>query len=170
MTGVTHLKHGQAILHRTPSKFVSFAWGSKRMAVAMPRGGNWVVWPHFASYLGLLNGKDSSQRHAVLVDLESDIHPNHFTVCGTLERCDGQIAQDFAIASLESDVVLYIERLRVKDGYRLESRETGVVGHEYPLQSSRRTIFGNFGREELIGLGNPAILHAPLPGPDGNNS
>ena len=59
-SGVTYLKFAQAILHRTPTKFTSFAWGPKRMALALPENGSWVVWPHFASYLGLVNDKDSS--------------------------------------------------------------------------------------------------------------
>lgn len=159
ITGVTQLKHAQAILHRTPSKFVSFAWGSKRMALAMPRGGNWVVWPHYASCLGLVNQKDGSQRNATLADLHCDVHPNSFTVTGTLERLKDQVAQDFSLASPETDIVVYIERLRVKDGFRVTSRETGIVGHEYPLDSNTRTLYGRFGRREVVGLGNPEAIH-----------
>ena len=159
ITGVTHLEHGQAILHRTPGKFASFAWGSKRMALAMPRGGNWVVWPHFASYLGLVNGKDGSRRNAALVDLDYQLQPNRFTATGTLKRLEGQVEQDFSLASLESDVVVYIERLRVKDGFRMTSRETGIVGHEYPLDSNTRTLFGRFGRKEVVGLSDREAVH-----------
>lgn len=159
ITGVTHLKHGQAILHRTPSKFVSFAWGSKRMALAMPRGGNWVVWPHYASYLGLINQKDGSQRNATLSDLHYDIHASHFAVTGALRRLGGQVTHDFAIASFEGDVVVYIERLRTNDGFRVTSRETGIVGHEYSLGSNTRAFYGRFGRRDIIGLGNDEAVH-----------
>jgi hypothetical protein len=159
ITGVTRLEHGQAILHRTPHKFASFAWGRQRMALAIPRGGSWVVWPHFASYSGQINGQDASQRNAVLVDLQEDIHPDRFTVCGRPQRCNGQIQQDFVVASLREEIMVYIERLRVKDGCRIESRETGIVGHEYPLDSNRRMIFGGFGSRDLVGVGNPAAIH-----------
>ncbi|MBN1590854.1 MAG: hypothetical protein JW888_15180, partial [Pirellulales bacterium] len=46
-SGVRFFEHGRAIVHRTPTKFVSFAWGSNRMALALPRDGTWVAWPHF---------------------------------------------------------------------------------------------------------------------------
>jgi hypothetical protein len=159
ITGVTRLEHGQAILHRTPGKFASFAWGRQRMALVMPRGGNWVVWPHFASYLGLINGRDGSRKNARLVNLHEDIHSSHFTVCGTLQRCAGQIVQDFAIASLEQDIVVYIERLRANVGFRIQSRETGIVGHEYPHDSNQRRVVGAFGQKEFVGVGNSAAIY-----------
>lgn len=31
--------------------------------------GNWVLWSHLSSYLGIVDGKDSSRRSAELVDL-----------------------------------------------------------------------------------------------------
>jgi hypothetical protein len=158
ITGVTHLEHGQAILHRTPSKFVSFAWGSKRMALAMPRGGNWVVWPHYASYLGRINQKNASSRNATLTRLQHDIQASQFTVTGMLQRQEGRVTQDFAIASVEGDVVVYIEHLRVGEGFCVMTRETGVVGHEYPLDANTRSLYGRFGRKEVIGLGNKAAV------------
>ena len=151
IAGVTRLEHGRAILHQTPSKFVSFAWGSQRMALVMPHRGDWTVWPHCASYLGLINGQDASQNNADLLIIDDNIQPDYFTVTGSLQRCDGQVTQDFAIASLKQDVVIYIERLRVKDGFSIDSRETGIVGHEYPLESNRRDIYGDFGRQEIVG-------------------
>ena len=154
ITGVTRLKHGRAILHRTPSKFVSFAWGSKRMALAVPRGGNSVVWPHYASYLGLVNQKDGSQRNATLADLHYDIHPDRFTVTGTLRRLDGEVSQSFAIASLERTTS------RTSNGCGRKtvsaSRKTGVVGHEYPLDANTRTLYGRFGRK-TSSRGNRAV-------------
>ncbi len=41
----------------------------------------------------------------------------------------------------------------------MDTRETGIIGHEYPLDSNRRAIFGQFGREELVGLGNQETVH-----------
>jgi len=154
------LKYGQAILHRTPSKFVSFAWGSKRMALALPREGNWVAWPHYASYLGLIDGKDGSRRSkTTLTGLQYTIEPTRFSVMGTLHRLKDKVTQDFAIVSLEKDVAVYIERLRAKPGFQPKSRETGVIGHEYPLESNRRTLYGQFGQREVVGVGNEKRVH-----------
>jgi hypothetical protein len=107
----------------------------------------------------LINGKDGSRRHAELVDFSEDVNTRSFSVCGTLRRAAGQMAHDFAIASLRKDIVVYVERLRVPNGCRIDSRETGVVGHEYPLDSNTRAIFGAFGRREIVGLGNPPTVH-----------
>jgi hypothetical protein len=93
------------------------------------------------------------------VDLNEDVHPNHFSVCGTLRRGEEGLEQDFAIASLEKDIVVYIERLRMAHDYRIASRETGIVGHEYPLESNTRVLFGRFGRKEFVGLGNKQMIH-----------
>ncbi len=129
ISGVTLFKYGKAIVHRTPSKLVSFAWGQQRMGTALPRHGNWVVWPHYASYLGLIDGQVPSQRHAELRSLKHVEHANGFSVCGTLRRKQGPVTQDFALLSPAEDLVVYIERLRADGPVR--ERETGVVGHEY---------------------------------------
>ena len=159
VSGVRHLGHGRAILHRTPTKFVSFSWGPKRMALALPQQGNWVIWPHFASYLGIIHGKDASERNAKLTVLHPDIGDHCFAVAGTLTRFDGQVTQQFAYASLEKDVTVYVERLTIADGFRLTARETGVVGHEYALGTNTRELRGSFGKMQVVSLGGRANVH-----------
>ena len=158
-TGVKHLEFAKAILHRTPTKFASFSWGPKRIAIAMPTNGNWVVWPHFASYLGLVNGKEPSRRYAELTKLNHAIGADSFTVTGRLSRLDGQVTQDFAFASLPSDVTVYVERLTAAEGSRVTSRETGVVGHEYDLGTNERVFHGPFGTQQVVGVGGEAKTH-----------
>ncbi|HLA84558.1 MAG TPA: hypothetical protein VJL29_07170 [Thermoguttaceae bacterium] len=160
VTGVRHLAHGQAILHRTPTKFASFAWGSNRMGLALPYDGNWTVWPHFASYTGLVDGRDASRRAgATIVKLNPQVEADRFAATGEIKRLGGRVTQDFAFASLKKDVVVYIERLQAKDGFRPKTRETGVVGHEYPLGENTRTLFGRFGRKQVVALGNARAVH-----------
>jgi len=158
-TGVRYLKYARAILHRTPTKFASFTWGPKRIAIAMPTNGNWVVWPHFASYLGLINGKEPSGRYAELAELNHTIGADRFAVTGRLKRLGGQVTQDFAFASLPSDVTVYIERLTTEEGFGVTSRETGVVGHEYDLGTNERILHGRFGTQRLVGAGGEAKTH-----------
>lgn len=159
ISGVRRLEYAHAILHRTPTKFASFSWGPKRLALAMPRDGNWVVWPHFASYLGLLNGEEPSGSLARIEGVTYDVQPNSFTVSGTLKRSKGGVIQDFGYASLPGDLTIYIERLRVDEGSRLAARETGVVGHEYEFGTNRRLLYGRFGRKEVRGFGGrPGVL------------
>ncbi|NQT15462.1 MAG: hypothetical protein HQ582_22080, partial [Planctomycetes bacterium] len=157
--GVRHLESGSAILHRTPTKFASFSWGPKRMALALPRDGNWVVWPHFASYLGIVDGQDPSVKNAKLTRFESDVGNDHFTVAGTLKRCGGRLTHDFAFASLTKDVTVYVERLTPVEGFSYSTRETGVIGHEYPLGANTRRLYGRFGEIEVVALGGRAEVH-----------
>jgi len=158
-SGVFHLESGDAILHRTATKFASFSWGPKRMGLALPRDGNWVVWPHFASYLGIVDGQDPSAKNAKLTRLKSDVGEDRFTVAGTLQRCRGRLVHDFAFASLPEDVTVYVERLTPGEGFSYSTRETGVIGHEYALGATTRRLYGRFGEMEVVALGGRAEVH-----------
>jgi hypothetical protein len=153
ISNVTHLEYARAIVHRTPSKFASFSWGAKRMALAMPRNGSWVTWPHFASHVGRINGKDASEQNAKLALLNHNVEANRFSVTGTLQRCDGGVTQDFSYASLTKDITVYIERFRLHNGFEITSRETGIVGHEYELGHNHRILSGRHGMTKTVGIG-----------------
>lgn len=158
-TGTRHLAAGKTVVHRTPSKFASFTWAQKRMGLALPRDGTWVIWPHFASYLGIFDGRDSSQRNARLEDIHVDVQPESFQISGVLLRCNGKLVQDFCYASPPGDYTVYIERLQAKKDFRPESRETGVIGLEYPLGSNHRVLFGPWGTLKTTGYGGQAKIH-----------
>ncbi|MBN1341092.1 MAG: hypothetical protein JXQ73_00325 [Phycisphaerae bacterium] len=153
ITGIRYLPHARAILHRTPSKFASFSWGPKRMALAMPRDGSWVIWPRFASYLGRINGEDSSSRHARLERIGHAVRPDGFWVLGELSRLGGQARHAFAYASLAKDVTVYIERLSGSGTAEISGRETGIIGHEYGLGSNERTLYSRQGSTRVFGEG-----------------
>jgi len=155
-SGVRHLASAQAVLHRTPTKFASFSWAQKRMALALPRDGNWVVWPHFASYLGILDGQDPSRTNAALDGVRLQVTADAFRVSGTLRRCDGRLIHDFLFASPADDLTVYVERLRPQAGFRLKQRETGIIGLEYELGTNQRELHGQFGTLTAIGYGGQA--------------
>jgi hypothetical protein len=160
VSGTRHLVSSKAVVHRTPSKFASFSWSQKRMALSMPRDGTWVIWPHFASYLGILEGQDSSQRNAPLNGLRVETQPDGFRVSGTLRRCGGKLGQDFFFDSSPGDFTVYIERLRMAEGFRPKSRETGVIGLEYPLGSNERSLYGPWGTVKTTGYGGHSQVRA----------
>jgi hypothetical protein len=130
-SGVRLLPAGKAIVHRTPTKFASLAWRRKRLALSLPTGGNWVVWPHFASHLGLLEGEAPSESRARLVRIRQELMPEGFWGVGQLSRLKGRVRHDFAFVSPPSDVTFYFERIRAAPDFRYTERETGIVGHEY---------------------------------------
>lgn len=154
---VTYLETARAIVQRTPTKFASFAWGPKRMALALPQNGSWVVWPHTSSYLGYINEQESST--AKLLRVRPDVQTNRFRVTGSLQRCDGKVTQDFAFVSLPGDLTIYVERLRAAEDFKLTARETGVIGHEYDLGRNTRMLYGRFGKMTMQGVGGKESVH-----------
>ncbi len=153
VTGVRYLESARALLHRTPTKFASFSWGPKRMALAMPRNGTWVIWPHFSSYLGRINGEGSSSKHTRLEGIRHEIRPDGFWVVGALSRLGGKVQHAFAYASLAKDVTVYIERLSGPGGAKISDRQTGVIGHEYGFGSNERRLHGRHGSTRVVGEG-----------------
>src|SRR5690606_5856821 len=77
--GVQFLRSAKAVLHRTKSKFASFTWAQQRMGLTMASERH-VVWPHYASYLGLINGEIPSERHARLAAVRMDEKSDSFSV------------------------------------------------------------------------------------------
>lgn len=159
MTGVWHLEGGRAILHRTPGKFASFAFGPKWLALTLPGGPDRTVWPHYASYLGLIDGEAPTEKQAVEIHFSPPSYGDSFWVIGRLNRCSGKVRHDFAFISPAADVTIYVERLRYQDGFRPDTRETGIIGHEYDISSNHRTLFGRFGSLQIQGTGGEAKTH-----------
>ena len=154
LTGVRQMEYAQAILHRTPTKFASFSWGPKRMALALPENGSWTVWPHYASYLGLIAGQDPSRGRAEITALKTATADDAFIVAIRLNRLDGAIQHDAVFVSPPGDLVFYLERITLPGTSDPPARRTGVIGHEYPLGSNERTLYFSGGRTTLIGEGN----------------
>jgi hypothetical protein len=152
-SGVKLLPAAKTVVHRTPNKFASFSWAQKRMGLTLSRDGCSTVWPHFASYLGYINGEDTTSRATGLIGPKVEVSTNGFRVTGTISRCKDQVKQDFFFASPESDYTVYIERLRPAHGFDWKARETGVVGLEYPLDKNVQSLYGEFGVLETTGHG-----------------
>jgi hypothetical protein len=159
MTGVWHLEGGRAILHRTPGKFASFAFGPKWLALTLPAGPDRTVWPHYASYLGLIDGEAPTENQADRIRFSPPPYDNGFWAVGRLNRCRGKAQHDFALISPATDVTIYVERLRYHEGFHARTRESGIVGHEYEVGSNVRTLFGRFGAVEVEGTGGEEKIH-----------
>jgi hypothetical protein len=49
--------------------------------------------------------------------------------------------------------------LTATDNFRPSERQTGIIGHEYELGSNQRTIHGQFGSRQILGLGGEQTVH-----------
>lgn len=159
ISGVWRLDGGRAVLHRSKDKFASFAFGPKWLALTLPSGPDRAVWPHYASYLGLIDGEAPTEKRAERIQLSPPPYDDGFWVVGRLNRCDGMVQYDFAFASPNNDVTLYVERIRCRGGFHATTCETGIVGHEYDIGSNSRTLFGRFGSLEVQGSGGTERTH-----------
>jgi hypothetical protein len=128
------------------------------MALAMPEDGTWVVWPHFASYLGVIDGRVPSPAEAKVETLRHHLGKASFTVTGRLARSKGKVIQEFAYASPPGDVTIYVERIRTQPGADIKSRETGIVGHTYALGENQRVLTGRHGSTRVVGLGGGDVV------------
>ncbi len=161
--GVTYLAHAKVVLHRTPTKFASFSWGPKCMALALPRDGNWVIWPHFSSYVGSVAPTEEPASKEVEKTFRPQLRDDGFSVTGVLTRFAGGLEQAISYTSLPDDVTVYIERLTRQEGFRIALRETGIIGLEYGLGANERTLRGAQGRTEAIGLGGEGPRTVEMP-------
>lgn len=152
--GLHKLEYGKAILHRTPTKFASFSWGPKRMGLVLPENGSWVIWPHYGSYLGMLNGEDASEKQAELTTVKTGVAENAFATAVRLRRCGGTITHDAVFVSPPEDMVFYLERLALRERPDRLDRRTGIIGHEYPLDANEREVYFEGGTTRLTGQGN----------------
>lgn len=159
VTGNRRLDGGRAILHRSGAKFASFAYGPKWLALTIPSGPDRTIWPHYASYLGLIDGEGPTEKLAERIHLSPPHSGNGFWVVGRLRRCEGNVQHDFAFVSPDSDVTLYVERIRCLSGFQTTTCETGIVGHEYDIGSNRRMLWGRFGSLEVKGTGGAEKSH-----------
>jgi hypothetical protein len=88
---------------------------------------------------------------------------NSFAVSGVLDRHKGSVQHAFFFTSLPGDVTVYIERLRIKNGFALRSRETGVIGLEYEFGKNQHALFGQHGALTTLGVGGarPRVVELP---------
>ena len=139
---VTYYPNGKAIIHRTSTKFASFSWNAYFLALTLNGNGSWQIWPRESSYIGRINGTEAGRKTAVLEHIHPLLKENSFNITGKIRRqaAGAELVQDVAFFSMEDDITVYIERLTKITG-PVNSRETGLVGHEFELGDSQRKLY-----------------------------
>jgi hypothetical protein len=150
--GVRLLPAARSIVHRTRTKFASFSWAQQRMGLTMPSQEQ-VIWPHYASYLGTINGQEPAQARSRLIHIHTARRADGFRVTGTLERCGGQVFHDFCFESPGADYTVYVERVRPQDGVEITRRRTGLIGFQTPIGSDNVVLTGDWGETRIKGRG-----------------
>jgi len=152
VSGVWLFEHGRVLIYRTPTSYASFSWGPKRMGLALPDNGNWVVWPHYASYTGQINGQDAATPRATLRQVSYRTRSDGFSISGRLDRFKGGVQQAFSFHAFPR-MTVYVENIWAKPGFSLRSRETGIVGLEYDLGKNQRRLYYRGGQLTTLGVG-----------------
>ncbi|NOZ20986.1 MAG: hypothetical protein GXP25_07845 [Planctomycetes bacterium] len=140
-TGTKKFDSAKLIIHRTPGKFASFSWGAKRLALAIPSSGNWTIWPHPASYIGLINGEPPDEEHSTLVKCNVKALEHGFTATCRLSRVKGKVDHYVSFASLPNDVVVYTDLRVAAEDVEIAGQQIGLIGVEYPLDKNERDLY-----------------------------
>jgi len=169
--GVRLFETGGFVTHRTPDKFVSFAWVNGAMGLVYPDGDTWFTAPYERSLTGRItvNGaKDGPPkllaRNVVTLQMGRHKSPDGFAFVGRFARCEDKVEQQLAMISLPGQPVLYVERLRALVDVDVKEIATGILAvlneDARPLTRNERTVWTAAGKQIMGGAAKqPAKLH-----------
>jgi hypothetical protein len=159
ITGISYFPHGQFLLHRTPEKLVSFAWGKpyRVMGLAIPREGSWLVTPHVRGFTGIVREQGKRAEPPFdLKKLEKKTGNDSFTVALRALRCDGKVEHCWTFESPPGGDVVMREKLIAIRPVILAQVETGTIGVGRELGSDRITLRSAEGARTIGGLSDAA--------------
>jgi hypothetical protein len=115
-SGVRIFDIGGFVTHRTPEKFVSFAWVNGAMGLIFPSDDTWFSSPYERGMVGriTLQGVQDTvpkvEEHTVReLRLDQNDKGGGFAFVGKISRCEGKVEQRVAMISLPGAPVVYVE-------------------------------------------------------------
>jgi len=159
ITGVSYFPHGKFVLHRTPTKLVSFAWAKpyRIMGLAIPREGSWLVTPHVRGFTGeLVEEGESKEPPFELKTLDKKIRDDSFTISATALRCGGKVEHCWTFESSPNNDVVMRQKLVAIEPVTLKQAETGTIGIGRELGSDEVKLESAQGVKTLSGLADAA--------------
>lgn len=150
--GTRIFEAGGFVTHRTPEKFVSFAWANAAMGLIYPSENTWFTAPHTRGIVGNISiqgAKDSTpkvvQRKIVRLHLRGKTSDDGFAFVGKLFRCEDKVEQRLAIISLPDAPVLYVEQISARTNVAVKEIATATVAilneDAKPIAQNQRHIW-----------------------------
>jgi len=170
-SGVRVFDAGGFVTHRTPDKFVSFAWVNGAMGLIYPKGDTWFTSPDGRSLTGRITVRGTKDtlpkleaKNVTALNARGGKSADGFAFVGRFARCEGKVEQRLAMISLPDKPVIYIERLHARADVDVQEVATGIIAvlneDAKPLTRNERTVWTAAGGQVMRGAANdPAKLH-----------
>ncbi len=143
-TGVYVYERGGFATHRTPDKFVSFAWVNGAMGLIFTGDDTWFTSPCERGLVGSIRCKGLPDSRPQVTEHRAVAAGDRLTVFARILRCNGAIEQSVALVSLPDAPVVWIEQwraLRPVDVEWVGSGALGVLNEDAPgLSPNRRAL------------------------------
>lgn len=159
ISGVSYFPHGKFVLHRTPTKLVSFAWSKpyRIMGLVIPREGSWLVTPHVRGIVGeLIEDGKSKEPPFELKTLDKKIRDDSFTIFAKVLRCGGKVEHSWTFESSPNNDVVMRQKLVAIKPIILKQAEIGTIGIGRELSSDEVKLESTQGVKILGGLTDAA--------------
>jgi hypothetical protein len=154
-SGVHLYDIGGFVTHRTPEKFVSFAWVNGAMGLVYPADDTWFTSPSERGMVGWITCEGLKDTPPKVLERKVVAQKDGFSLAARISRCEGAIEQWIALFSLPDGPVIYLERLVATKDVRLREIATGLVpilNEDAPgLAPNKRVIYFQDGKMEVPG-------------------
>ncbi|NQT53464.1 hypothetical protein HQ576_15505 [bacterium] len=145
VSGVRHFEIGGFVTHRTPEKFVSFAWVNGVMGLVYPRDDTWFTSPSERGLVGYIQCEGLKDTRPKVLGRKVAAGKDSFSLAARIRRCEGAIEQWIALFSLPEGPVIYMERLVAKKDVTVKEVATGtlpILNEDAPgIAPNRRTVY-----------------------------
>ena len=130
--GVKAYDAGGFVTHRTPEKFVSFAWVNGAMGLVYPsdtpKDSTWFTAPFERGMVGEIVCEGVSDSAPVVEEHRIETQQDSFAVSARISRCNDKVGQTVVVVSLPGAPVVYIERLTAREPVTVKEIATGSAG------------------------------------------
>ena len=152
-SGVRLFDAGGFVTHRTPTKFVSFAWVNGVMGLVYPGDDTWFTSPSERGMVGRIACAGLRDTTPKVLARKVATRRDGFVAAARIARCAGGIQQSLAVVSLAGEPVLYLERLTAThdvDVTAIATATAPILNEDAPGIAPNRRVVEHAGGAETI--------------------
>ncbi len=154
-SGVHIYRYGGFATHRTPAKFVSFAWVNGAMGLVFPGGDTWFTAPYERGMTGSIRCRGLPDSRPRVIEHRAAARGGGLGVAVRVLRCNGALEQSAALVSFPDAPVVWIEQWRALRPVEVEwvgSGAMGILNEDIPgISPNRRVLTWAGGRVVVAG-------------------
>jgi hypothetical protein len=153
--GVRTFDIGGFVTHRTPAKFVSFAWVNGAMGLVWPGDDTWFTSPSERGLVGRIRCTGLKDTRPKVLAKTINAGENSFSLAARIARCEGAIEQGLALFSLADGSVIVREHLVAAKDVTVKEIATGtfpILNEDAPgIARNQRSVYHEDGTIEIPG-------------------